>query len=77
MTSQTEIWSVNIMQQDKYLSSKIVQKMGRETSFKPLFVFLIPFIWGFVPQVICSLVSIYFNRPQLDIQKTTTKKQTV
>ena len=51
--------------------------MGRETSFKPLFVFLIPFIWGFVPQVICSLVSIYFNRPQLDIQKTTTKKQTV
>ena len=65
------------MQQDKYLSSKIVQKMGRETSFKPLFVFLIPFIWGFVSQVICSLVSIYFNRPQLDIQKTTTKKQTV
>ena len=41
-----EIWPVNRISLEKYFPSKIMQKMwSRETSSRPLFVFLRSFIW--------------------------------
>ena len=34
-----ETWSIDKIYQDKYVSSKIMQKKGRETSSRPLFAF--------------------------------------
>ena len=46
---------------------KLCVKWCRETSFRPLFIFLKSLIWG-ERKVVCSLDLLYFDCPQLVIQ---------
>ena len=50
---------------------KLFRKWGRETSSRPLFIFSKNLIWGKAKQVVYSLVSTYFDSPQIFIQKKT------
>ena len=67
-----EIWSVNRKilrknQQDKYFSSKIMEKMMQGDQFHTSFYFLEKLNMR-LKQVVCSLASIYFDSLQLTIQ---------
>ena len=45
-SNQTMKFKLNRIQQEKYLSSKIMQKWGKETSSRPFFVFSKVFTWS-------------------------------
>ena len=49
-----------------FFLQKLFRKWGKETSYRPLFIFpkKLSMRWN---QVVCSLISIYFDSPQLAI----------
>ena len=73
MQPDNEIWAVNRIQQEKYFSLEIMQKMWQKDWFQTSFCFFFKALYE-VKETACSLVSVvHFDSPQLAIQS----KQTV